>query len=435
MRVLHICYSTYGGAAIAASRLHRALLKEGVNSTFLCCRTSQKLPNCLCVFGKTRLFFNKCKNRVVSKILKGLSPKSNSVNLFPSGIHRVINRQDADIVNLHWVCAEMLSIEEIGKIEAPIVWTLHDLWPLLGTRSYCDEGDEMHIERGFAKENRTLGSPRLISLSLVIDRWTWKRKQKAWTNLNIFPVGVSRWSADCARRSDFFRKRQINVIHNLLDVDIYKPQNKRYARYSLKLPIDKFLILSGGTGFELRRKGMDLLEKALERLSPEMKNQSELVLFGNNGSTDIAGIKTNWLGVINSEEHLALIYSAADVMCVPSRQETFGQTAAEALACGTPVVAFASTGLLDIVEHKKNGYMAEPYNSVDFAKGIEWVLRLKKIEKENSVNCVNENKYDINYTALCTNAQRKAINSFSKEKIANQYIELYKNILHQKLIN
>ena len=62
-------------------------------------------------------------------------------------------------------------------------------------------------------------------------------------------------------------------------------------------------------------------------------------------------------------------------MIVPSKMETFGQTALEALACGTPVVAFNKTGLSDIVKHKENGFLAEFMNEKDLANGIDWILK------------------------------------------------------------
>ena len=81
---------------------------------------------------------------------------------------------------------------------------------------------------------------------------------------------------------------------------------------------------------------------------------------------DISGFHYINLGNIDNQNKLSSLYSSADIMCVPSRLETFGQTASEALACGVPVVAFETTGLKDIVEHKKTGYLAKAYDSKDF---------------------------------------------------------------------
>ncbi len=100
-------------------------------------------------------------------------------------------------------------------------------------------------------------------------------------------------------------------------------------------------------------------------------------------------------------------------MVVPSIRESFGQTASEAMACGTPVVAFAATGLLDIVTHQHNGYLAKPYDSLELARGIEWVLSREVVESG----------------ALSYNARKTAISRFSIEAMAASYIDLFKDVI------
>lgn len=110
---------------------------------------------------------------------------------------------------------------------------------------------------------------------------------------------------------------------------------------------------------------------------------------------------------------LACLYSAADVVCVPSRQETFGQTASEPQACGVPVVAFDTTGLKDVVEHKVTGYLAMPFDVADFARGIEWVL--------NS-----------DAELLSKNARELAQARFADDMVARKAVEIYKGILKKE---
>ena len=86
-----------------------------------------------------------------------------------------INASDADVVNLHWVTDGFLSIEEIGKITKPIVWSMYDLWPVSGTEHYQAAGTSERRHNGYLKTNRPANESRID-----IDRNAFKRKQKNW---------------------------------------------------------------------------------------------------------------------------------------------------------------------------------------------------------------------------------------------------------------
>ena len=162
------------------------------------------------------------------------------------------------------------------------------------------------------------------------------------------------------------------------------------------------------------RKGFDELSEALYKLTCK---DIEFVVFGSSEPQEPQdfGFKTHYLGHLHDDVSLVTLYSAVDVMIVPSLQEAFGQTASEAMACGTPVVTFAATGLLDIVDHKQNGYLAQPFNTDDLANGIEWILNTD------------------NYDELCSNAREKVLREFDSIVVAKKYMELYKTILKKDL--
>jgi glycosyltransferase involved in cell wall biosynthesis len=207
----------------------------------------------------------------------------------------------------------------------------------------------------------------------------------------------------------------VNVIANGLDPEVYKPLNRRLVRESLNLPQNKHLVLFGamqGTGD--RWKGFPLLVPALQSLSKSgWQDKIELLVFGSSQPENPinVGFKTYYLGRLE-DECLAKVYAAADVMVVPSRYEAFGQTASEALACGTPVVAFEVTGLKDIVDHQHNGYLAQPYDSEDLARGIAWVLE-------------NPDRHQ----KLCIHARQKAEKEFTLEIQANRYFSVFNEVL------
>ena len=199
------------------------------------------------------------------------------------------------------------------------------------------------------------------------------------------------------------------AIFNCLDTDLYSPIDKALARAQLNLPQDlsQKIILFGAINATLDpRKGFSLLLDALKYLAQKnLLENIHLVVFG--GSLNVSdlgiGIKLFNLGPIHDHSTLRTIYSAADVMVVPSTEEAFGQTASEAMACGTNVVGFLNTGLTDIIDHKLNGHLAKPKDATDLANGIVWVL-----ENANS-----------------SAAREKAIKTFSLTVIGQELINYY----------
>jgi glycosyltransferase involved in cell wall biosynthesis len=125
------------------------------------------------------------------------------------------------------------------------------------------------------------------------------------------------------------------------------------------------------------RKGYDLLEEALRTLGCSVpKDAVQVIIFGTKDAyrTTIEGFDARSFGFVADEYLMALLYGTADVVVVPSRADNLPFTAIESLACGTPVVGFGIGGIPEIVDHKKNGYVAQPLSPKDLAKGIEWIL-------------------------------------------------------------
>jgi glycosyltransferase involved in cell wall biosynthesis len=173
----------------------------------------------------------------------------------------------------------------------------------------------------------------------------------------------------------------ISVIPNPLDLTAYAPLDQAVGRELHRLPLDRSLILFGAIGGTTDfRKGADLLFDALKILRQQVAGTDlenlELVVFGSREPIDPPqlGFPVHWLGSLGDDVTLRLAYTAADVMVVPSRQEAFGQTASEAQACGTPVVAFRTGGPVDIVEDHVTGALADPFDPASLAESIRWVL-------------------------------------------------------------
>ncbi|MEH2229724.1 MAG: glycosyltransferase family 4 protein [Nostoc sp.] len=413
MKILHIStHDINGGAARAAYRLHTGLQDIGLQSQML---VQEKYSNDKTVIApKIRLFqgIAKAKLTVESLPLKLYRQKKNTpffTQWLPDRVIPKFAQINPDIINLHWISGGFMQIETFAKLKRPLVWTLHDMWGFTGGCHVTGECDRYKISCGACPQ---LNSGNEWDLS----RWVWQRKVKAWKNLNLTLVSPSSWLAQCARSSSLFQNLRIEVIPHGLDTQKYRPINQHFAREALNLPQAKKLILFGAIeATSDRNKGFHLLQPALQELSKSgWKDDLEVVIFGASqpeNPPDL-GFKTHYLGHLHDAISLATVYSAADVMLVPSLQESFGQTASESFACGTPVVAFNATGLKDIVDHQQNGYLAKPYEVEDFAKGITWVLE-------------NEQRLQ----KLSFYAHEKAEQEFTLELQARRYSALFEEIL------
>lgn len=398
-----------GGAARAAYRLHKSLLAQDIDSQMLVQSKSSDDYTVLAENSMIRKGFNKLRftlDNLPTKLYKSKTKTFFSPSWFGlSNIVDKINEINPDIVHLHWICAGMIKIEEIARIKAPIVWSLHDMWAFTGGCHYDEECNGYTNECGYCK---VLGSEKENDLSRKI----YNRKEKAFNRIdNMTIIGVSKWLTNCAKQSTLLKERNIITLPNPLDTNIFKGFNKKISRELWSLPKGKKLVLFGALGGSADfRKGFKELSEALHKLRDK---NIELVVFGSTQPQESQnlGFKTHYVGQLHDDVSLVTLYSAVDVMIVPSLQEAFGQTASEAMSCGIPTVAFGHTGLLDIVDHQKNGYLAKPFDTSDLAHGIEWILN-------------NEN-----YDVLCQNAREKIVNEFDSVTVAKKYISMYQKLL------
>ncbi|MFM9267091.1 glycosyltransferase family 4 protein [Tychonema sp. BBK16] len=411
MKVLLVSnYDVQGGAARASYRLHKGLQDIGVNSEILVNYKSSNDESVRLMptrFGEGFKGVRSKLNRLPLKLYPKLGPVIFSPQWVPDSLADEVVKINPDVINLHWICEGYMQIETLARFNKPVVWTLHDMWAFTGGCHYSESCDRYLDACG--------ACPQLHSTQDGdISRWIWQRKADAWQDLNLTLVTPSHWLAECAKSSSLFKKYPVKVIANGLNTDVYKPLDRSHIRDSLNLPQHKQLVLFGAMqGTEDRWKGFPLLVPALQSLSKSgWEDRIELVVFGASqpeNAIDV-GFKIHYLGRLE-DEMLAKVYAAADVMVVPSRYEAFGQTASEALACGTPVVAFDVTGLKDIVDRHENGYLAQPYDSEDLARGIAWVLE----DRER-------------HERLCLNARRKVETRFTLEVQAREYQKLYEEV-------
>lgn len=351
-------------------------------------------------------------NALAANLQSSPNPGMHSPAIFSGSAQRRIRLARPDVVNLHWVAGGYLTISQIGRIPFPVVWRLPDMWPYCGAEHLDGMISEARWRHGYERTNRPPGHS-----GIDIDRWTWCRKRRAWRK-PYHIVAPSRWAADRVSSSYLMASWPVTVIPNAIGLSEFTPYGPWRGRATFGLPTSAPVVLFGAHGgAQDPNKGFDLLHQAMTRVQRAVPDV-HLAVFGQDRPEREARkpYPVSWLGRITDDAHLAQLYSCADVMVVPSRQESFGQTGSESHACGTPVVAFRSTGLADVVSHRVTGYLAEHLDTADLATGIEWVLSLA------------------NKTALCAEARKRALRLWSPSVVAAQYLSVYERAIAEESV-
>lgn len=405
-----------GGAARAAHRLLDGLRRTGVDARMLVQEKGGESDAVLAPRPMLGDWWQRLRPHLDALPLR-LYPNADSsrpfsISCLPGRTLGRINAQAPDLVHLHWTCEGFLPPGALSKLDVPVVWTLHDLWPVTGGCHYPGTCDGFIHRCGRCP---LLGSSRLYDIS----RWNWRRKEHAWRRLQLTAVAPSNWIAAKARSSSLFASVPVEVIPNGLDTELFKPHDRRYCRELLGLRTERPIVLFGSCGgIGDRRKGFDLLVQALAELRRESScPEFEVVTVGGGESLlrDLSGVPIHSMGKIHDELGLALLYAASDLLVAPSREENLSNMVMEAMACGLPTVAFSIGGMPDLVDHLETGYLASPESATDLARGINYLLS----DSRRRVD-------------LGRAARNKVLSTFSLDVVAARYIRLYESALEAR---
>jgi glycosyltransferase involved in cell wall biosynthesis len=419
LKILHINTRDYGGAAIAAIRLHKALLDEGVDSSMLFLEQSD--PDIPAAFSFRKEENNRSGyliRKIVSaknKLLKGISqsqrnnaklenrvkglemfsfnPSDYDVSLHPA-------YREADVIHLHW-SARFFDFRSFQRMRKPVIWTLHDMNPFTGG---C------HFSKGCSNyETACKNCPQLAGTKDINNAWiNQEYKRKNLEGMSPVITAPSNWMKSCSAKSLLFRNFKSLSIPNSVDLQVFKQLNKLFCREALNWPAEKKIMLFVSEEIDNYRKGFDLLIKA----------QSEITAFqiltfviGTTGMSEISIPGIRYQGRINDERLMALAYSAADAVVIPSREDNLPNVMLESLACGTPVISFPVGGMPDVITNSFNGLLAEEVTAESLAKTIAEFFENPGIFKRNEISA-------------------HAGIYFSPQIQASAYIRLYKEMLN-----
>ena len=310
------------------------------------------------------------------------------------------------MVNLHWVTDGFMSVEEIGKITKPVVWSLYDMWPFCGTEHYGVDSPNARWRNGYSSDNR-----HSDEFGVDIDRWTWTRKRNSWKPMNMVPA--SSWLEDSIHSSALMGTWPITRIPHVVDTHRFAPMDKAQARQRAGLPQQVPLILFlASAGISDERKGFDLLDRALARVRSDHPDACVVIAGPKSQEYESpSGVPIIWQGSVEGDEALRTLYNAADLLVVPSREDNMPLTAMEAQSCGIPVVAFNIGGLPDIVVHDEAGFLVSPGDTQALGSAISRLLGDPSLREVFSDTAVHH-----------------ARDTWSPEVVAAKYLDLYSKV-------
>jgi len=330
MRVLHLNNHASGGSYEYAALLSTALAGQGIESRVLC----KNWPSAQT--GRVLL------DRVIHRAYVSYSTEpwhGTRRLLCPPASEEL---KGVDVVHLHTV-ADWFDVPkwlEVLPLTISVVISVHDMWHVTGGCFLYRGCDRYANETHRCDPCPILRWPANRFLATAAH----SRKLRAYRNCGARKVANRNWLAEIAGRSPIARAcGGVQVIPPGIDTTVFKPQDKALCRKHFDLPEDAFVIVTGGASLTDENKNVPWL---LEQLSALPDLDGIIILaFGEGALAIPSGLNVRFTGGIRERHDLARLLAAADVFVSASLMETYGLTLMEAMACGTPVVAFRVGGI------------------------------------------------------------------------------------------
>ncbi len=418
MKVVHVTTSDTGGAGIAASRLHRALLEEGVDSHFLTLiKSGNSIPNHTQYFpGEGRIFkplinsyFSLRKSlryrniyingfeRMFNKKINGRSTEFDSFSNLQSGYnlqdHPLI--KSADIVHLHWVSDNFFDFRTFFKNNRKkVVWTLHDMNPFTGGCHHSDGCMKFKSDCDVCPQ--LFGTSDLHYAKYLLS----EKLRSGISKSDVQIVTPSEWLGDLSKVSKLFGSFSHSVIPNPINPDEFRIYPVKEAREYFGLPLDRKLLLFNASTISNKRKGLHYLIEAVNLL----KEKVVLVAIGNSSVIN-DNSEIHSLGYLKTSDEVSKAYSAVNTFVLPSLAENLPNSICESLICGTPAIGFAVGGVPELINNQ-TGKLVPSGNVKLLADAIDEVLRRPEMYDEQEL-------------------RKRAVAKFGSRMVASRYIEVY----------
>lgn len=319
---------------------------------------------------------------------------------------RKLKRFQPDILHLHilhsWSVNLPLLFRYIKKHDIKVIWTMHDCWAFTGQCPYFDLAACGKWKRGCYSCPQYRSYPQSY---VDHTKFMWKKKKTWFTGVkDLTIVTPSHWLAGLVKES-FLREYPVEVIHNGIDLSVFKPRESDFRR---KHNCENKNILLGVSFDWGKRKGLDVFIELAKRLP----DNYQIVLVGTDETIDRqlpAGIIS--IHRTQNQQELAEIYSAADLLVNPTREDNYPTVNMESLACGTPVLTFATGGSPESIDDQCGAVVA----CDDIGSMEREILRICEEKPYSMQACIHKAKnFDMNhrfeeYIRLCETGSTQKI--------------------------
>ena len=404
MNVLHINTRLHcGGAAIAAKRLHDGLKAAGHNTKFLVGHGPNGFPDLAHVPPDWR-------TRYLHRILP-LTGLNYLEYLGSFKISETDYFQAADICNLHNLHRDYFSYLALPQLtqRKPAVWTLHDMWPFTGHCAYSFDCLKWKSGCGRCPYLKTYPAVKRDATRLE-----WRLKNRTYSRSNIAIVATSRWLHEIALKSMLATYFSIERIPHGICTATYQPIDRQACRAALDISRNKKVLMFAAVDTDDYRKGGDLLLAALKALPYSLKADITLLIMGDGDSfkREIKDVETIALGYVSSDTLKNICYNATDICLFPSRADIWSLVVQEAMACGTPSIAFDVGGVSDLIRHKITGLLVPVEQPQAMCEAIVELLEDQMLRQKLSNQC-----------------RHTAVNEYELKLQVSRYTKLYSSLL------
>ncbi len=382
-----------GGATNASYRLHHEYLRRGEDS-YICAAKTSEPEERIAELPKHSLMERISRRYWARQGLNYVEIRS-SYRLQEHEYFR-----GKPILHFHNIHGGYFNYEALPKLTAnePAVWTLHDMWSFTG---HCVYSLDCNRWKSGCGKCPYPGEYPAIKYDAT-DREL-RLKQKVYQNSNLLITSPSQWLADLARTS-ILKHFDVRTVPNGIDLKVFKPLEKAEIRRELGIQDGRVVLLWGTHQLTDLRKGGDVIVELAKSLPAEFRKRITLLAFGS-GTEELAKqlpeLDVRPFGFVKTDQQMATVLNAADLLLFPSRADNLPFTIMEALGCGLPTIAFNVGGVPEMVRQELTGLLVSPFDVSEFVHKVIQLSNLPDTLRKMSAACrtVAENEYGIELMA------------------------------------